>query len=211
MDYSFNGEIAAEYGVDEAVFIHNLYWWIRKNEANGRHFYDGKSWTYNSMQAFTDMFPFWTKKQVRRIIDKLRDCGVLIVGTFNDNRFDHTQWYALSDEIYERYSVPKRDASTSPNGHIRSAQKGTSYICTDSKPDNREGRFTPPTLQEVEAYCMSRHNSVNPQQFIDFYASKGWMVGKNKMKDWKAAIRTWETRDKKESNVDKGREVHYLP
>ena len=58
---------------------------------------------------------------------------------------------------------------------------------------------------------MSRHNSVNPQQFIDFYASKGWMVGKNKMKDWKAAIRTWETRDKKESNVDKGREVHYLP
>ncbi len=79
------------------------------------------------------------------------------------------------------------------------------------KVNNREGRFTPPTLQEVAAYCMSRHNSVNPEQFIDFYTSKGWMVGKNKMKDWKAAIRTWENRDKKESNVDKGREVHYLP
>lgn len=77
--------------------------------------------------------------------------------------------------------------------------------------NNRGGRFTPPTLQEVAAYCMSRHNSVNPEQFIDFYASKGWMVGKNKMKDWKAAIRTWENRDKKESNVDKGREVNYLP
>ena len=211
MDYSFNGEIAAEYGVDEAIFIHNLYWWIRKNEANGRHFYDGKSWTYNSMQAFTELFPFWTKKQIRRIIDKLRDCGVLIVGSFNDNRFDRTQWYALSDEIYERYSVPKRDASTSPKGHVRSAQTGTCYICTDSKPDNREGRFTPPTPQEVEAYCMSRHNNVNPQQFIDFYASKGWMVGKNKMKDWKAAIRTWENRDKSDAQSAAREEMHYLP
>ena len=51
MDYSFNGDIAAKYGVDEAVFIHNLYWWIRKNQANGRHYKDGKTWTYNSIAA----------------------------------------------------------------------------------------------------------------------------------------------------------------
>lgn len=93
-----------------------------------------------------------------------------------------------------------------PDKNVRPLYKEEQF-----KVNKRGGRFTPPTLQEVEAYCMSRHNSVNPQQFIDFYASKGWMVGKNKMKDWKAAIRTWENRDKKESNVDKGREVHYLP
>lgn len=54
------------------------------------------------------------------------------------------------------------------------------------------GRFTPPTLQEVQVYCMSRHNNVDPEKFIDFYVAKGWMIGKNKMKDWKAAVRTWE-------------------
>lgn len=54
------------------------------------------------------------------------------------------------------------------------------------------GRFTPPTLQEVQVYCMSRHNNVDPEKFIDFYSAKGWMIGKNKMKDWKAAVRTWE-------------------
>lgn len=65
--------------------------------------------------------------------------------------------------------------------------------------DNREGKsraFTPPSLIEVTDYCRERNNTVDPQRFIDFYESKGWFVGKNKMKDWKAAVRTWEQRDK---------------
>lgn len=53
-------------------------------------------------------------------------------------------------------------------------------------------RFVPPTYEEVDAYCVERNNNVDAQAFIDFYESKGWMVGKNKMKDWKASIRTWE-------------------
>lgn len=57
-------------------------------------------------------------------------------------------------------------------------------------------RFTPPTLEEVQAYCIERGNNVDAERFIDFYSSKGWMVGKNKMKDWKAAVRNWEKRDK---------------
>ena len=56
-------------------------------------------------------------------------------------------------------------------------------------------RFIPPTLEQVTSYCSERKNNVDPQRFIDFYESKGWMVGKNKMKDWQAAVRTWEQRD----------------
>jgi len=56
-------------------------------------------------------------------------------------------------------------------------------------------RFIAPTAEEVAAYCRERNNNVDPQSFIDFYDSKGWMIGKNKMKDWKAAVRTWEKRD----------------
>ena len=58
--------------------------------------------------------------------------------------------------------------------------------------------FIPPTVDEVRSYCQERGNNVNPESFIDFYQSKGWMVGKNKMKDWKAAVRNWETRDAQE-------------
>ena len=52
--------------------------------------------------------------------------------------------------------------------------------------------FRPPTVDEVAAYCSERMNNVNAEQFVDFYSAKGWMLGKNKMKDWKAAVRTWE-------------------
>ena len=62
--------------------------------------------------------------------------------------------------------------------------------------ESKSKAFTAPTLDEVTSYVRERNSSVDPQRFIDFYESKGWMVGKNKMKDWKAAIRTWEQRDK---------------
>ena len=49
-----------------------------------------------------------------------------------------------------------------------------------------------PTVAEVEAYCRERHNHVDPQKFVDYYIANGWRVGRNPMKDWKAAVRTWE-------------------
>lgn len=59
----------------------------------------------------------------------------------------------------------------------------------------REKRFKPPTVEEVRAYCEERKNSVDAEKFVDFYASKGWMVGSNRMKDWQASVRTWERKD----------------
>ena len=60
------------------------------------------------------------------------------------------------------------------------------------EPKRKAKRFTPPTLEEVAAYCNERGNNIDPQHFIDYYTSNGWLVGKNKMKDWRAAVRTWE-------------------
>lgn len=62
--------------------------------------------------------------------------------------------------------------------------------------DKKRGRFAPPSLEEVTQYCQERQNNINPQAFIDFYEAKGWKIGKETMKDWKAAIRTWEGREK---------------
>lgn len=62
-------------------------------------------------------------------------------------------------------------------------------------PPTKTKRFIKPTLDEVRAYCLERQNNVDPESFIDFYESKGWKVGNQSMKDWKAAVRTWERRD----------------
>lgn len=66
------------------------------------------------------------------------------------------------------------------------------------KPVKKRAVFTPPTLDEVAAYCTERKNEVDPQKWIDHYAAKGWMIGKNKMKDWQAAVRTWENNNENE-------------
>ena len=69
-----------------------------------------------------------------------------------------------------------------------------------NKENNNIGdkKFTPPNYFEVRDYCLERNNNIDPDAFISFYESKGWMIGKNKMKDWKAAVRTWERNRKEE-------------
>ena len=62
-------------------------------------------------------------------------------------------------------------------------------------------RFAPPTLEEIQLYCRERKNYVNPIQFYNYYTANGWKVGKNPMKDWKAAVRTWEQRDAEQKKL----------
>ena len=64
----------------------------------------------------------------------------------------------------------------------------------DKEIDNKRKRFIPPTVEAVQEYCRERKNNVDAEQFIAFYEAKGWLIGKNKMKDWKACVRTWEKR-----------------
>ena len=67
--------------------------------------------------------------------------------------------------------------------------------CYTPKPPKGAKRFSPPSFDDVKSYCLERENGVDPQAFVDWYTSNGWKVGKNPMKDWKAAVRTWERRD----------------
>lgn len=76
-------------------------------------------------------------------------------------------------------NIPSQPVSTVPKMYYKS---NTNVLHT----------FRPPTYEEVKEYCFTRNNQVDAQAFIDFYESKGWMIGKNKMKSWEAAIRTWE-------------------
>lgn len=76
---------------------------------------------------------------------------------------------------------------------------GEGYLCiklADLTVLKRSKAFKPPTIEEVTEYCKSRGSKVDPRLWYDFYQAKGWMIGKNKMKDWQAACRTWEKETK---------------
>ena len=92
------------------------------------------------------------------------------------------------------------------------AKKADNEYDNDLKENTLEGvkekRFAPPTLQEVKDYCLKMgYTHVDAERFIDYYTSNGWMVGKNRMKDWKAAVRNWDRREKNPQRQDGAAEV----
>lgn len=135
--HMFNVGIATEYGVYEAILLNNLYFWITKNEANGKHYHDGHYWTYNSTKAFSHLFPYFSEKQVRTILGKLEKHGLIVTGNYNQSAYDRTKWYALTAKAYALFGEEK---SILPNGQMENtgrenenAQKGEPI--PDSKPD----------------------------------------------------------------------------
>lgn len=78
------------------------------------------------------------------------------------------------------------------DNNIKNKKKNNIKVKNNMLDNNARTRFTPPTLDEVIAYCQERGNSVDAERFVSFYESNGWKVGKNPMKDWRAAVRTWE-------------------
>lgn len=86
------------------------------------------------------------------------------------------------------------NVSVNENDNVNVKEKEKNIISSEIKISDHvpKKRFIPPNLEEVKDYCFERNNQVDAQRFIDYYTSNGWMVGKNKMKDWKSAVRTWE-------------------
>jgi hypothetical protein len=109
MNHSFDISYAKKYGVDEAIMISNFQYWLKKNWANEKHKHDGRTWTYNSIVAFEKLFPYWTAKQIRRVLDSLVSQGVLMRGEYNKSIYDRTSWYAFVEEstfLFGNHDLP---------------------------------------------------------------------------------------------------------
>jgi hypothetical protein len=100
MTHSFETEDAEKYGVNAALILSNIRFWIAKNKANKRHEYDGKTWTYNSVKAFGELFPYLSAKQIRTEIQKLVEAGEIGEGNYNKSSYDRTKWYCLLKKIH---------------------------------------------------------------------------------------------------------------
>lgn len=96
MEHHFNIEIAKEYGIEEAILLHHFYYWIAKNAANDKHFHDGLYWTYNSKKAYADFFVYMNETKIFRVIKHLEDEKIITKGNFNTDKWDKTNWYAIT-------------------------------------------------------------------------------------------------------------------
>ena len=90
----------------------------------------------------------------------------------------------------------KPTVNVNVNGNVNGLSKDNyKEILSKESTKKAAPRFLPPSVEEVRAYCQERKNTVDPEGFVNFYSSKGWKIGSQSMKDWKAAVRTWEKRE----------------
>lgn len=101
MEHQFNVELATKVGVEKAVIIHNMYFWINHNAKNKKNVYDCSVWTYNSSSAFGKLFPYFKDRTISRYLLELEKDGYLKTGNYNDNTFDKTKWYSFTDNFLE--------------------------------------------------------------------------------------------------------------
>lgn len=132
MIHTFDTKDAERYGILEAVIISNFKFWIANNKANQRNQFDGRTWTYNSVQALAELFPYASIGQVRRAIEKLVEAGILVKGCYNESPYDRTAWYAFADENCQLDLANSAiDLANLTNVHL--ANSANVYKETDSK------------------------------------------------------------------------------
>ena len=155
LTYSFKSSLAAKYGVPEAIMLSNLIYWIAKNEANGKHYHDGRYWTYSSVSAFVKLFPFWSKKQIRTVLDSLEKQGAILKGDYNEQRYDRTSWYGLTDDFI-----------ASQNGKSN-CQKGQMEMPEKANGSDQKGEPIPDIKPDIITDSKSIANAIhNPDHEI---------------------------------------------
>lgn len=135
MQHSFEVEDAVKYGIEKAIILNNLRFWLEKNRANRKNISDGQVWTYNSAEAFELLFPYMKARTIARYLRELEFDGVIISGVNSDNKLDRTKWYSTPD-----YSITKCDIPLSQNG--KSAESEFAYsnltICDNVTDINKQ-------------------------------------------------------------------------
>ena len=177
-----NKELARQVGLKEAVLLADL---ISKEEyfiANGMT--DG--WFFNTEDNIYKDTTL-TAYQQRRCLTTLKKEGLIEV---------------------KRKGIPAKQYFRINEQQVIKLLNNLSAINSTTINKNKEiiiinKYFNKPTILEVECYCKERNNNIDAEAFISFYESKGWMIGKNKMKDWKQAVITWEKRNYKKPTMSK--------
>lgn len=180
MNHSFNVEIAKEFGILEAVLIDNIAFWIIRNKANEENFHDGRTWMYNSVKAFQELFPYASIGQIRRALNHLVEEGILITGNFNEKQYDRTLWYAFADSAKSIFQVRQMDLSYLANAFVENEQPIPDikpYINKDNKPDNKYSQECKDVITYLNE-CTGKNFRFNERNFSHIRArlSEGFTV-----------------------------------
>lgn len=202
--------------VDKEPFDRRSAWidlLLSANHENKKVMFDGKSIIVNRGDQLTSILALagrwhWSRHKVSNFLNVLESEQMIVQKRDNKKTLITIVNYEVYQTITEVKGQQKDNRRTS-KGHQKDTNNNYN---NDNKDIIIEGEqnetnvvkasVIPPPIEWIEDYCKERNNGIDPQKFFDFYESKGWKVGKEKMKNWQACVRTWENRDKKEQKED---------
>jgi hypothetical protein len=206
--HSFDPDIAQRVGIHAAVLYQNIVWWCAKNAANGHNEHDDHNWTYNSVRAWSELFPYMTPKQIRTSLERLEADGMILSGSYNKSAYDRTKWFCPSGQDH----LPCKANEVATEG------KPIPDVNTDTKPEEVLGPKAPkqrkPEMDLPEGWIPSDKNVQDAidrgftaqeiedeaDRFGNFHRSK-----QNRFRDWDAAWRTWLGNARKYRTADRGK------
>lgn len=141
MDHHFNVQVAVKTSVEKAVLMKNIEYWIDKNKANNKHNYEGFYWTYNSCEAFSELFPYMSAKKISRLLNELEKDGYIKTGNYNKKGYDRTKWYTLLNSYYSIAQKWEMDSTKTGNGIPENGQPIPNNK-PDSKPNKKQYIYT---------------------------------------------------------------------
>lgn len=167
----FDPEIAKDIGVGEAIMYANIEYWCGKNEANNKHFYDGNYWTYNTKKAFTELFPFWTERQIRTILDNLKKREYIKTGNYNKANYDKTLWYTtivMTNKSHGRtykskertYKSDGTDRSVQPIPNSKPNKKPNSKLAVQNTADQ--------IIASLSDQPIKKQKNISSEEIVDF-------------------------------------------
>lgn len=174
---NFDREIASELGVNCAILLSNIYFWVEMNEASKSelHYKEGYYWTFNAISAFEKVFDFMTKSQIRTALDKLEECGYLVSGRFNKFGADRTKWYRPSEKalkvLCDKSQISVRKiANQCAENHKPFVKNHTPIpdITTDKKTD-----INPDSLSPAKAVDTNPPNKLSKEEMDIIFKFRG--------------------------------------
>lgn len=176
--HSFDVQIAVECGMVAAVLMETFYFWIDKNRSDGTHYHDGRYWTYSSVKALLVQYPYLTRDKINTALKKLVDKGLILEGSYSENPYDRTKWYALTDLGLSYYESPDENMGENPK-----SSNGKSEMYNDGKSEMNNitiynsNSFTDTKKDTILGdSCESADGNVDHPSDVDVFFDSVWKL-----------------------------------
>lgn len=154
---SFDTDVAMKVGIVPAILYKNIQYWCEKNRANEMNEHDGLCWTYNSVKAYCEQFPYLTAKQIRKALGDLEEAGYIKTGNYNDDPRDRTKWYADAS-IINNIEVSDASDCNCPKGQAELPSKAETFA-PEGEPLPNNYQITTTNKKEVSKKVNSGSNA----------------------------------------------------